>query len=158
MAITPINSEDRLVQATFAEHLEQELGWESIYAGNQEKFGHDSTFGRTDTRDVVLNRDLRSALERLNPELPAAAIDDALRALTVYDASRSMVQHNREFYRLLRDGVEVEYRDVSGRLKSTRARVIDFNNNSGSNRFLAVRELKLTGIRTPNYNRRADLV
>jgi type I restriction enzyme R subunit len=27
-----------------------------------------------------------------------------------------------------------------------------------NNRFLAVRELKLTGLRTPNYNRRADLV
>ena len=36
--------------------------------------------------------------------------------------------------------------------------MIDFNNAPGSNRFLAVRELKLTGIRTPNYNRRADLV
>ena len=42
--------------------------------------------------------------------------------------------------------------------KTTRARVIDFSNAPGSNRFLAVRELKLTGIRTPNYNRRADLV
>ena len=31
MAVTPINSEDRLVQATFAEHLEQVLGWDSIY-------------------------------------------------------------------------------------------------------------------------------
>ena len=38
------------------------------------------------------------------------------------------------------------------------ARVIDFDNAPGSNRFLAVRELILTGIRTPNYNRRADLV
>ena len=38
------------------------------------------------------------------------------------------------------------------------ARVIDFDNAPGSKRFLAVRELKLTGIRTPNYNRRADLV
>ena len=27
-----INSEDRLVQTTFAEHLEQVLGWESITA------------------------------------------------------------------------------------------------------------------------------
>ena len=36
--------------------------------------------------------------------------------------------------------------------------MIDFDNAPGSNRFLAVRELKLTGIRTPNYNRRADLV
>jgi type I restriction enzyme R subunit len=36
--------------------------------------------------------------------------------------------------------------------------VIDFDNAPGSNRFLAVRELKLTGLRTPNYNRRADLI
>ena len=36
--------------------------------------------------------------------------------------------------------------------------MVDFDNAPGSNRFLAVRELKLTGIRTPNYNRRADLV
>ena len=69
-----------------------------------------------------------------------------------------MVQHNRDFYRLLRGGIPVEYRDAQGRQKSARARVIDFDNAPGSNRFLAVRELKLTGIRTPNYNRRADLV
>ena len=76
----------------------------------------------------------------------------------MYDVSRSMVQHNHDFYRLLRGGVPVEYRDTEGRRKSARARVIDFDNAPGSNRFLAVRELKLTGIRTPNYNRRADLV
>jgi len=32
MAYTDINSEDRLVQATFAEHLKTQLGGESIYA------------------------------------------------------------------------------------------------------------------------------
>ncbi|HEV2622404.1 MAG TPA: type I restriction endonuclease subunit R [Frateuria sp.] len=160
--MTSINSEDRLVQATFAEHLEV-LGWDSVTAWNAETFGPDGTLGRNDTQEAVLTRDLRAALERLNPSLPTAAIDDALRALTVYDVSRSMVQHNRDFYRLIRGGVPVTYRDTAGHQKSARARVIDFNNatlpNGGSpNRFLAVRELKLTGIRTPNYNRRADLV
>ena len=158
MAVTPINSEDRLVQATFADHLERVLGWDGIYAWNEETFGSEGTLGRTDTKEAVLTRDLRSALERLNPDLPATAIDDAMRDLTVYDVSRSMVQHNGDFYRLLRNGVPVEYRDVHGRRKSARARVIDFDNAPGSNRFLAVRELKLTGIRAPNYNRRADLV
>ena len=158
MAITPINSEDRLVQATFAEHLEQVLGWDSVYAWNQETFGPDGTLSRADTKEVVLIRDLRAALERLNPELPASAIEDAVRALTVYDVSSSMVQHNRDFYKLIRAGVPVQYRDAQGRQKAPRARVIDFNNAPGSNRFLAARELKLTGIRTPNYNRRADLV
>jgi len=32
MAITDINSEDRLVQRTFAEQHEKVLGWESVYA------------------------------------------------------------------------------------------------------------------------------
>ena len=158
MAVTPINSEDRLVQATFAEHLEQELGWESVYTWNKETFGSDGTLGRTDTKETVLTRDLKAALERLNPDLPASAIEDAMRDLTVYNVSRSMVQHNREFYRLIRGGVPVKYRDTQGNLKSGHARVIDFENKPDSNRFLAVRELKITGIRTPNYNRRADLV
>ena len=158
MAVTPINSEDRLVQATFAQHLEEVLGWDSVYAWNEETFGPDGTLGRADTTEAALNRDLRAALERLNPDLLASAVDDAMRALTAYDVSRSMVQHNRDFYRLLRGGVPVQYRDAHGRQKSARARVLDFDNAPGSNRFLAVRELKLTGVRTPNYNRRADLV
>ena len=36
MAYSDINSDDRLVLATFAEHLEQALGWESVCAWNQE--------------------------------------------------------------------------------------------------------------------------
>ncbi len=158
MALTPINSEDRLVQAPIARHLERGLGWECTYAWNEETFGPAGTLGRADTKQAVLTRDLRAALVRLNPDLPASAIDDAVRELTLYDVSRSMVQHNRDFYRLLRGGVPVECPDARGRRKSARARVIDFDNAPGSNRFLAVRELKLTGIRTPNYNRRADLV
>ena len=158
MALTAVNSEDRLVQATFAKHLEQVLGWDSIYAWNRETFGPDGTLGRDDTKQALLICELRGALERLNPDLPVSAIDDAVRDLTVYDVSRSMVQHNRDFYRLLRGGVPVEYRDAHGHRKSARVRVIDFDKEPGSNRFLAVRELKLTGIRTPNYNRRADLV
>ena len=158
MAVTSVNGEDRLVQATFAGHLEQVLGWDSVYAWNLETFGSDGTLGRADTKEAVLTGELRGALERLNPELPASAIEDAVRQLTVYDVSRSMVQHNRDFYKFIRGGVPVEYRDAQGHQKSVRARVIDFDNAPDSNRFLAVRELKLTGIRTPNYNRRADLV
>jgi type I restriction enzyme R subunit len=102
MGVTGINSEDRLVQKTFAEHLKQKLGWESVYAWNEETFGPGGTLGRADTKEAVLTRDLRAALERLNPDLPADAIDDAIRALTMHDFSRSMVQHNQEFSRLIR--------------------------------------------------------
>jgi type I restriction enzyme R subunit len=158
VAVTSINSEDRLVQATFADHLRVKLEWESVYAWNDETFGAGGTLGRKDTTAAVLTRDLRAAVQRLNPDLPSSAIDDAMRTLTVQDFSRSMVQHNQDFARLIRTGIPVSYRDAAGHLRNARAKVIDFDNAPGSNRFLAVRELKLTGLRTPNYNRRADLV
>src|SRR5262249_44150594 len=72
---------------------------------------------------------------------------------------RSLLQHNQEFHRVVRNGVPVSYRDAEGRLRHAQARLIDFRDPAGpNNRFLAVRELKITGLRTPNYNRRADIV
>lgn len=160
---TDINSEDRLVQKTFAEHLRDKLGWESVYAWNEETFGPDGTLGRTDTREVVLVRDLRAALVRLNPQLPPAAIAEAVQEITQHDFTRSLLQHNQAFYKLIREGVPVSYKDINGVQRDARARVIDFKNERGAdgkpnNRFLAVRELKITGLRTPGYNRRADIV
>ncbi len=157
MAYTDINSEDRLVQATFAGHLEKTLGWDSVYAWNQETFGPTGTLGRSSERDVVLVRDLRAALVKLNPQLPPGAIEEAIAKLTHHDFSRTLLQHNQAFYKLVRDGVPVSYRNAQGQLCHAQATAIDFR-NAGNNRFLVVRELKITGLRTPNYNRRADLV
>ena len=157
MAFTDINSEDRLVQKTFADHLHDVLGWESVYAWNDETFGPDGTLGRADTREVVLTRDLRAAVARLNPQLPAAAVEEAVAKMTGHDFSRSLLQHNQEFHGYLRDGVPVSYTDTAGQRRETRARVIDFL-NAANNRFVAVRELKITGLRSPSYNRRADMV
>ena len=47
-------SEDTLVQQTTAEYLERGLGWESVYAYNQETFGPQGTLGRASDREVVL--------------------------------------------------------------------------------------------------------
>ncbi|MCC6967231.1 MAG: hypothetical protein IT391_13240 [Nitrospira sp.] len=109
--ITDINSEDRLVQQTFADHLRDRLGWESIYAYNAETFGPQGLLGRSSERDVVLARDLRVALARLNPDLPIVAREQAIEKLTRTDFARSLIQHNRELYGFLRGGVPVEWRD-----------------------------------------------
>ena len=163
MAFTDINSEDRLVQKTFAEHLERVLGWDSVYAYNEETFGPTGTLGRENTREVVLSRDLRAAVTRLNPQLPDSAINEAVQKMTRHDFTRSLLQHNQDFYKFIRDGVPVSFKDLRGQLCEVRAKVIDFHNGtaadgSPNNRFLAVRELKITGLRAPGYNRRADLV
>ncbi len=157
MAITDINSEDRLVQKTFADYLHDTLGWDSVYAWNDETFGRAGTFGRDSERDAVLKRDLRAALARLNPDLPASAREEAFQKLTEVDYARNLLQHNQHFYRYIRDGVPVSWRDEKGQLHADRARVIDFR-SLDNNRFVAVREMKFQGLRVPHYNRRADIV
>jgi type I restriction enzyme R subunit len=162
MAFTDVNSEDRLVQQTVADYLRDHLGWETFYAWNDETFGPAGMLGRDSTREAVLKRDLRAALNRLNPTLPESALADAFRKLTEVNSARSLVQHNREFDRYVRDGVPVAWREPNGETRHGHARVIDFRNGSTggvpNNRFVAVRELKLQGPRVPHYNRRADLV
>src|SRR5438093_555322 len=105
--ITGINSEDRLVQQTFAAHLERVLSWESEYAFNTETFGPTGTLGRASDRDAVLVRDLRAAVDRLNPDIPEAARAQAVDKLTRVDLARSVLQHNRELYGFIRGGVPV---------------------------------------------------
>ena len=155
--ITDINSEDRLVQQAFADHLRDQLGWESVYAYNAETFGLQGTLGRASERDVVLVRDLRAALARLNPDLPESAREQAIEKITQIDFARSLIQHNRECYGFVRGGVPVEWRDAGGETRHAHAHVIDYR-DAARNRFLAVRELKMQGVRVPHYNRRADLV
>ncbi|MDD2708551.1 MAG: type I restriction endonuclease subunit R [Verrucomicrobiae bacterium] len=157
MMITDINNEDRLVQKTFAEHLRDVLGWESVFAHNEETFGPAGTLGRSSEREAVLVRDLRAAVQRLNTDLPESAREQAIEKLTRVDFARSLIQQNREFHDFIRNGVPVEWRDAGGQTRHARARVLDFRNPS-NNRFLAVRELKLQGLRVPHYHRRADLV
>src|SRR5712691_11454620 len=139
--ITGINSEDRLVQQTFADHLEKALSWDSVYAYNTETFGPQGTLGRASERDVVLVRDLRAAIVKLNPKIPLSAREQAIEKITRIDFARSLIQHNRDLYGFIRGGVPVEWRDEGGETRYSRAQVIDFR-NAGNNRFLAVRELK----------------
>ena len=87
MALTDVNSEDRLVQQTFSEHLEKMLDWESVYAYNNETFGSAGTLGRANEREVVLMRDLRVALAKLNPDIPEEAREQAIQKLTHVDYS-----------------------------------------------------------------------
>lgn len=88
MAFTGINSEDRLVQATFADYMRDHLGWESVYAFNTETFGPGGSLGRADERDAVLAPDLKAAIARLNPDLPEVARQQAFDKLTHVDFSR----------------------------------------------------------------------
>ena len=68
-------TEDNLVQQTTADYLQNNLGWDSVYAFNAETFGPDGMLGRADENEVVLTRYLRRALETYNPDLPSEAYE-----------------------------------------------------------------------------------
>ena len=58
---------------------------------------------RRDYGEVVLAQRLRDALARLNPALPAEALDDAFRKLTRSEGA-DLIQRNRALHRLLVNG------------------------------------------------------
>ncbi len=149
-----VYTEDTLVQQTTADYLEQQLGWESVFAYNNEDFGPDSLLGRTSAHEVVLTRPLRQKLVELNPSLPDAAYDDALRQIIATVASQTLSSANREKYTQIRDGVQVTFRNEKGERVRQRLKVLDFDEPT-NNAFLCVRELWVKG---DLYRRRADII
>ncbi len=147
-------TEDTLVQQTTAEYLEQQLGWESVYAYNNEDFGPDSLLGRTSEREVVLTRHLLTALQTLNPGLPEDAYNDAIRQITSTTASQSIAATNCEKYDFIRNGVPVTFCNANGEQTRQRLRIFDFDTPE-NNHFLCVRELWIKG---DLYRRRADII
>lgn len=147
-------TEDTMVQEVTAEYLEQELGWESVYAFDAETFGPSGTLGRMTKREMVLRPHLRAALERLNPGLSAEVYDKAVAEMVGYAAGRPLLAVNQEKHDLMRDGIPVMVPLAGGQQERRRLRVFDFDDVT-QNRFVAVRELWMKG---ETYERRADLV
>ena len=108
---------------------------------------------RGDYGQVVLERRLRDGLGRLNPDLPAEALDDAFRKLTRPEGA-DLPARNRAVHRLLVDGVTVEYRTPEGEIRGAQARVVDFENPE-ANDWLAVNQFTVV---ENKRSRRPDIV
>ena len=147
-------SEDQLIQKSTAEFLEKELGWESVYAFDQETLGLNGTLGRTNYHEVLLTRHLGQALKRLNPWLTDKQLQECLERLTENMSSQTLMQINEQKYQLIRDGIPVTRTKSNGETEEVRAKVIDFASPE-KNEFLCVRELQVHGAL---YRRRADIV
>jgi type I site-specific restriction-modification system R (restriction) subunit len=71
---------------------------------------------------------LRTALERLNPELSSEAINLAIEELTRDRSTMSAAAANREVYHLLKNGVQVPVRggESGGRGYRGKAMIVDY--------------------------------
>ncbi|MCI2430520.1 type I restriction endonuclease subunit R [Candidatus Acetothermia bacterium] len=108
---------------------------------------------RRDYSEVVLAQRLRDALARLNPQLPAEALEDAFRKLTRPEGA-DLIQRNQAVHRLLVNGVNVEYRTAEGEIRGAQVRVIDFDELT-NNDWLAVNQFSVT---ENKHSRRPDVV
>lgn len=118
----------------------QELGWDIANGPDLAPDGVSPE--RSSYADVVLEQRLRSAVLKLNPDLPRVAVEDVLRAVGRAE-SQVLISENWRVYSLLTLGVPVQYRDPEGVIKSVRASLVDWDRPE-NNDFLAVKQFTVT--------------
>ncbi|AJE22034.1 type I restriction endonuclease subunit R [Azotobacter chroococcum] len=139
------------------DQLEQEcLGWLGEL-GYVHRYGpeiaHDgSDPERESYRQVILPMRLRAAIARLNPKVPLAAREDALRQVLELGVPAQLAA-NRLFHRLLVGGVPVQYQ-VGGETRGDFVRLIDWTEVK-ANDWLAVNQFSIQG---PKHTRRPDII
>ena len=105
----------------------QSLGWDYRYGKDLPV--HEGEFARGDLGGVVFIE-----------QLPESAVDSVVKSATKSDIG-DLVVRNQAFYKLLRDGVRVEYQ-ANGEQKIEMARLVDFEQVK-NNRFVAVNQLEI---------------
>ena len=142
-------SESALIEQPAIE-LFQFLGY-SYQGCFHEIFGEKGTLGRETSTDVILITRLRQTLLNLNPDLPNEAIEQAIEELTRDRSLLNPANANKEIYKLIRDGVEVQgttltpslsQREKAGENKTVAAQIL------GIDRVSLWRKLKRYGLET----------
>jgi type I restriction enzyme R subunit len=139
------------------DQLEQEtLGWLAD-VGYTHLYGPDIAHDgdnpeRQNYREVVLSMRLRAAIARLNPHVPLAARDEAVRQVLDLGLP-AQLSANRLFHRLLVSGVPVQYQK-DGETRGDFVRLIDWA-NVANNELLAVNQFSIQG---PKHTRRPDII
>ncbi len=162
-------SEDALIEQPAIRLFKDVLGWQTvncydeIFGGNgrdvalqrlyDDNDGRPS-LGREHRGEVVFISRLRPALEKLNPSLPAIAIELAITELTRERSTLPLTAANQDVYKLIKDGVRVKFKDSKGQNREETVRVLDWDNPT-QNDFLLTSQFWVTG---EIYTRRTDLL
>jgi type I restriction enzyme R subunit len=143
------------------DQLEQEaLGWLAD-VGYTPLFGPDIAVDgdhpeRSDYRQVLLLDRLRAAIDRLNPDIPLPAKEDAVKQVVDLGIP-ILISANRRFHQLLITGVPVQYQR-DGETRGDFVRLIDWANAS-NNEYLAINQFSIKVHNGKNaHTRRPDLI
>jgi type I restriction enzyme R subunit len=141
-------TEDQLEQETLG--WLADVGYTVLYGVNIAPDGDNPE--RTDYRQVVLLERLRKAVNKLNPAIPAAARDDAIKQ--VMDLGIPvLLSANRHFHKLLVTGVPVQYQ-LGGETRGDFVRLVDWV-DPAQNEWLAINQYSIKGT---HHTRRPDII
>tara|TARA_R100001369_G_scaffold10176_1_gene23161 strand:- start:8726 stop:11983 length:3258 start_codon:yes stop_codon:yes gene_type:complete len=137
-------SEDDIEIAVMQTLGAQPLPWRRLncFTANQEDLNDGSN--RTDKSEVVFKDILKDRLKRLNRLIPEKGIEQALSKLTAGRRAMSLINANIEVYNSIRNGIQVNFDDATGKEVFATVKVIDFNDTE-ANDFLAVQQLWIKG-------------
>ena len=107
---------------------------------------------RKDYKQVLIEADLQTAFERLNPHLPVSCFEQVLQKLTKPE-SLDLITNNRAFHHMLLEGVPVSYKKEDDWVND-HAFLVDFN-HVYQNRFVAINQFTIQGTKQP---RRPDII
>ncbi len=114
-------NEDSIEQ--YAIELFQGLGYRYIYAPD---IAHDGdTPERESYREVILTHRLAESVQRINPSIPSAAQEEAIKEIQRIH-SPELLTNNETFHRLLTEGIKVVYQK-DGHQRGDLVWLIDFN-------------------------------
>ena len=86
---------------------------------------------RASYSDVVLMDRLKRAVDRLNPDIPSEARQDALKKI-IADVTPSLIEENRRIHRAQVEGIDVEFYVEDGTIRGDKVRLIDFDDPSAN--------------------------
>ncbi len=103
--------------------------------------------------EVVLAERLRQAIASINPDVPEDAREQALKKVLRAE-TQNLVENNHIFHRYVTDGVDIEYRDLTGTIKHGKVWLFDYEHPE-NNEFLAVNQYT---VKEERSTRRPDIV
>lgn len=130
--------------------LKEDLGYEYLYGPDISPDG--KTPQRKSYRDVVLVEKLKDVIQRINPNIPKEAREEAIKKV-LRTSSPKQILDNKNFHRFLTEGVPVEYRK-NGKIKNDNVKLVDFD-NPNKNEFSAINQFTII---ENNVNKRPDII
>ena len=127
-----------------------DVGYESLCARDLDSL--DPRLVRASLSEVILVGCLKKAIDKLNPDIPRSAKEDAFQQLT-NSLHPSLISANQIFHKYLINGIPVQYQS-NDETRGDLLKLVDWQ-DPNQNEWLAVNQLTIKG---PKHTRRPDVI